>query len=270
MAMRLGLAMGLPTAPAKGGGYTAEAVALFARFTTPPSAARKASINRVFVAGKRDGWLASVDALKLFAAADAQAGQRNWIADLYNSVVNGSPTFLADRYYAGDGSAAFLETNFNPTTASTPKFTQNSATVFLWSLTNLANGGSAATEFGNSNTRLGRFTTSAQAFGRPNTSATINALATGAFPGLVAWTRSAAGVWRAYVNGVDVGGGTDASAALTNATFQELKANAVAFGVNQIAAIGWGASLTADQHLSLYRALANYLWEVGAIAGGPF
>lgn len=56
----------------------------------------------------------------------------------YDLVQNGSPTFVPDRGFQGanQSSTIYLDTQFNPSTAVSPNFTQNSASIALWSLTN--------------------------------------------------------------------------------------------------------------------------------------
>ena len=110
----------------------------FSPFTTPPDPTRKALINTLVKSLKAAGVWTKLDALYLFAAADAQAARRNWIQDLYNATAVSSPTFAADRGYTGDGAAAYLDTGFNPSTASSPKLTQNSAHASAWDRTSRA------------------------------------------------------------------------------------------------------------------------------------
>ena len=144
--MRLSLDLGLGSVATMGAGvsYDAAATALFARFTTPPTSARKAVINTLIVALKDAGVWSKLDALYLFAAADSQAARQNWVQDLYNATAVSSPTFTADRGYNGDGSASYVDSGFNPTTAVTPKFVQNSAYFGLWSRTTTTFAGSSA------------------------------------------------------------------------------------------------------------------------------
>jgi hypothetical protein len=139
-----------PIALNEGVGYTfvnAEASALVARFTTPPTIARKALIDTLVGALKTAGVWSKLDALWLLAAADSQAARQNWIADQYNLTAVASPTFTADRGYTPDGASSYLRTGFNPSTASSPKFVQNSASLGFYSLTNSA---TASQNMGNS------------------------------------------------------------------------------------------------------------------------
>lgn len=259
--------------------YDLDALALFTRFTTPPTFARKAAINALIVALKTAGIWSKLDTFYVLAAADSQAARCNWITNLYNLTAVASPTFLADRYYLGNGTTSYLNSGFNPTTAPSPKFTQDSATLFHWSLTDLANGGTNSADIGSGNSRIGRSTAAAgQVVGRPNNGVTLNPLMLNAYPGLVAWSRSASNVWEAYANGVDIvngtggigsGGGTEVSSAPTNDPFMICAVGnggfVTTYGVNQEAIAGWGSNLTAGEHAALKVACQAYLQNVGAI-----
>lgn len=129
----------------KGVGYAPEALALFARFTTPPTTQRKGQINTLIKALKAGNLWAKLDALYLMAAADSQAARRNWIADQYNLTPVSAPTFTADLGYTGDGVNSYLATGFVPSSAVSPKFVQDSATYGMWSRTAAA--AASATDF---------------------------------------------------------------------------------------------------------------------------
>ena len=61
----------------------------------------------------------------------------------YNGTVVGTPTsFTADVGYTGDGSTFAIDSHFNPNTASSPQYTQNSASLGAYVLTNVTSGGS--------------------------------------------------------------------------------------------------------------------------------
>jgi hypothetical protein len=241
-----------------------ETTALVARITTPPTTRRRSLMNGLIERQKRLGAWAKRDAFYVLAAADEQAAKLNWIGSSYN-LTNFSATFLADRYFKGNGAGVYLETGFNPTTASSPKFTLNSAHIGVWSRTNLQNGGSAATEIGNGNTRISRGTTSGLGQWRPNFFSTRD-IGAAAFPGLVVGSRTAASVWEGYSSGVDSGGGTDTASSLTNATFTICGANDIlGFGVNELATAFFGSGLTAAEAAQDYYSQSAYLRAIGAV-----
>lgn len=265
--MFIGLALSpCNTILGKGGGvvYEPEALALFARFTTPPTTQRKGLINNAIKSLKTAGVWSKLDGLYVLAAADAQAARQNWIADTYNLTAVSSPSFTTDRGYQGDGSSSYLDSNFNPIAAVSPKFTQDSGSMGIWSRTDLANGAATSFDIGSpGNAYLGRdITASGRAAGRP-LQASGATIGNGAFPGHAAWSRTAAAVWEGYAQGVDSGGGTTASAASANGNVRLLSANNV-FGTNQLAAAHIGSGLSAGEMSSLFNILRTYLQAVGA------
>lgn len=245
--------------------YVRQARELFDRFTTPPTTDRRVLINALIKSLIQAGIWDKLDAFYMLAAADAQSSLLNWVSTSYNLTAINSPAFVTDRGYTGDGSTSYLETSFNPTTAVGAKFTQNAASQGLWSLTNLANAGASSFDMGNTSAQIDRQgVVAGQAVGRSNTGAGI-VIAPGAYPGDASWSRTASNVWEGYAQGVDAGGGTDASVALTNATFRLLSVSAGAFGVNQLASADWGSGMSAAERLAIKTARQTYLQAVGAV-----
>lgn len=264
----------LATAASNGGGgvltggtLEPETTALLARFTTPATPQRQLLINGLISALVSSGIWAKLDAFYVMAAADEQAAQRNWVADTFNLTPTNTPTFTVDRGYQGNGSTSFLDTGFNPTTASAPKFTQNDAHMLIWSRTSLRNGAAVSYDAGNANSRVARRSNvvdGVPADGVYRSNLAGDVVSGTGYPGYVGWARSAAAVWEAYRNGADSGGGTNASAALSNASFYALARNSGEFGTNQLAAYHFGGNLTAGQVSAVYNALNVYMVNVGA------
>jgi len=244
--------------------YDPAASALFSRMTTPPTDARKALINAVFVAGRRDGWLAKLDGLKVRAAADSQAARLNWVADQYNCTPISSPAFTTDRGFTPDGSASYLDQGFNPTTAVGAKFVLDNAHQGAWHLTDLANAGAVSFDFGNVTSRFSNSAALATLVRANSTSAITSADNYNAHK---VWTRDAAASWRYYNAGVISGADprTDLSTSLTNFNFGTGRTAAASFGLNQEAVSHWGGYLTTVEVASMYAALSTYLTAVGAI-----
>jgi hypothetical protein len=250
-----------PTAPAS---YETESEAIFAAFTTPPDNAHKAAINFFVLALKAASIWNKFDFLYGLAAADSQAARINWVnPGTYNATVVGSPTFTADRGYVG-ASGAYLSSGFNPTTAPSPKFTQNDASMFIWALDGGTATGAISGEIGATNSRIGKDFGAGDSIARPNMSSSIQPMTTTGFPGSVGWTRSASNVWEAYANGVDAGGGTGASAAPSNEVFRVCNSIA-ANGQLQDAFAMAGSNLTSGEVAALHDAMNDYLVAVGAI-----
>lgn len=240
-----------------GGGYCAEAVALFARFTTAPSGLRKRQINRLILTLKGVGIWAKLDALYVLAAADAQAAQRNWIADQYNPSVSGSLTFTPDRGYTGDGGASYLATGIFPNTLS--KFAQNNAHISAYERGGA--GGPLVLRAAASPPNLLTSTAGVSVTPRVNGAvATSTAWVAGSDHDYVA-SRSASGSFLYYHNGVFVGTSTSTSAAPDSAELQLLRASTA-----QQIFFTIGLDLTAAEVAARYAALSTYARGVGAIA----
>lgn len=260
--MRLSLDLGLGSVAINQGGYVfsnAEAAALVARFTTPPTSARKGLIDTLVGSLKTAGVWSKLDALYVMAAADAQAAQRNWIADAYNlSPVNG-PTFVADRGYTGDGSSSRLDTGFNPTTAPSGKYLQNSASFSAWSRTadNITqaagNLGSTILPSNGGNATI-----------RVNNTGTASSGANASSAGFFIANRSASNAETLRRNGVAVITSSAASTGMTNDNFWLCGRGTSSFSTLQESAGHIGQSLSVAEQDALYTSLNTYMQAVGA------
>jgi len=250
-------------------GYTfvnAEAQALVARFSTPPTELRKSKIDTLIGALKTAGVWAKLDVLYVRAAADSQAARLNWVAAQYDATAVSSPAFLADRGYTPDGVASYLDSGFNPTTAVSPKFLLNDAHMGAWHLTDLANAGGISFDLGSTNSRITNNGSAATSL-RVNGTAAIGVI-TEDYAKHKCWTRDGAASWRYYRDGALIGADprVDASLALTNFAFCTGRtAASAAFGLNQEAISHWGGHLTTAQILAARNAFAAYLTAVGAV-----
>lgn len=243
--------------------YVQAADDLFARFTTPPSEHRKVLINTAIKALQEGGVWSELDWLHLFAAANAQAAQRNWLQDLYNCTLISTPTFLADRYYAGDGATTGLSTNFNPTTAASPKFTQDNASMGVWILNDVNEDKS---EVGNTNALVrGRRGATLLPGYRANEGTTRNGAAITDATGMTSWSRNSAGETKIYKNGALNATNAFASTALSNENILACTSGAGLYSTKQIACIWAGAKLNDAQQAVIYNAVRNYLIGVGAV-----
>lgn len=264
--MQISLALSLANpAVLRGPSFEAETESLTARFTTPPTGARKAQINTCIKALKAAGVWSKLDALYLFAAADAQAARQNWIADLYNATAVSSPTFTTDRGYAGDGVASYVDSNFNPSSASSPKFVQNSAFFAAWSRTAAASATTSAGHFdGTKGTTLNPRNTNA-IVSRVNQASSFTTGATitdGS--GLTSLSRTGASAVRIDKNGVKVADDTNASSTVANGNLKAGTIGNSTFSTTQFAAMAIGSQLSEAEDLALYNALNTYLQAVGA------
>jgi hypothetical protein len=271
--MSIMIGIGISPSLNTGSGYSfvnAEAAALVARFTTPPTNIRKALIDDLVGSLKTAGVWSKPDALYIKAAHDAQAARQNWIADQYNLTPVASPTFTVDRGYQSDGVSSYLTTGFNPSTASSPKFTQNSAGFGFWSRTDVQS--ASTVEIGNSNNVILPRNASDQALYRVNNStaaSTGNGVTTSA--GFFAALRADAANERIRQNTTQKNTTVLASAAVSNSPFTVCGRNTntaggytVSPGNRQLAMSFIGANLTDGECDALYAAVNTYLTAIGA------
>lgn len=251
----------------RGGGYqftNAEAAALVARFTTPPTDARKALIDALVGTLKAGGVWEKLDTLYILAAADSQAARLNWIVDLYNLTPINSPVFTPDRGYQGDSSTSYLASGFNPTTAPSPKFVRDSAHLSFWSLSDIND----ATDFdiGGTSAFLNARSTSANTSrGRLNSASNINFGAIANSLGHFLISRTTAALQTVFKGGASIGTNTDASTAVTSTNFTLLASQDTGNqSGRQLAQGSWGAGLSGAEAAAFEAALDTYLTAVGA------
>lgn len=260
--MRLSMDLGLGSVALMGGGYAfvnAEAADVAARFTTPPTNARKALIDNMVGALKTGGVWPKGDGLYLVAGADSQAARRNWIADQYNLTAVSAPTFTADQGYAGNGSTSYLTSGFNPVTAG-GKFALNSASLFVW-VRNVAD--AATLHFaGNNTAKVGRNTAGTSVRTQANDG--TGQLPAATLTGLLGFSRGLSTSYSVYRNGALVAAPVVTTTAMTSASFDFCRSSEGSYSASQIAAGFFGENLTADEALALYNAINTYLAAIGA------
>jgi hypothetical protein len=255
-----------------GSSTTSEARRLFARFTTPPTTARRALINDLISSLKKAAVWAKLDAFYVLAAADTQAAQRNWVQDANNLTLVNAPTFTADRGYAGNGTTSYLDTSFNPSTAG-GKLVLDNHHVGAWSRTDSVHASAliGAASAGPANHLRIAPRTSAGNDGNYGLSAALTTVAAAGWPdssGHYVARRSASNAVALWRNGASFATGTTASTGLSNAN---IFVGAVSVGgtpavlsTRQIAAAHFGAGLTDTDIAALYAALRTYMTAVGA------
>lgn len=256
------LGIGLPVGAA--GPYRAidaDAAAYASAMSVAPSAKRVALFDAFVRALKAGGLWTRFDVLYLLATHDEQAGRLNLLAPGLNTctAVN-SPSFVADRGFAGDGTTSYLSTGLNPSLGGT-RFSLNDATLFVWSLTDL--NASAADIGSGTTTRLlaraaGNIGARANA-GGTSSAATANSL------GLTGWTRRSAAGPDLFRGGSVVASPTQASTAISNDAIR-IGAAASVYSSRRLAIAGAGAGIDAGHVAVLAAACEDYLEAVGALA----
>lgn len=236
-------------------GYEPEADALFARMTTAPDETRKGLINDLIIALKAGGSWAKYDGLHVIAAHNAQAASLNWIEDAYPLTPVNSPTFTADRGYAGNGSTSYLEfTGYNP--AAAPKHVQNSCHIGAWQRTASLAADAGIGSDGNHNVNLRQTVGKVRLF----SSVSLAQAQTGSVGHVVG--RRNASVQEMFKNGVTLASNAPTNAAIGTALRLGLVGGI--YTTQQFAISHMGADLTAGEILAAYNAFNTYLTAIGA------
>jgi len=263
MVQRLGLGLGVSRD--QGLGLDTSTSALVARFSTPPTETRKLQIDRFIKSLKATGVWQLLDALYVMAAGDAQAAQRNWLADQFNLTVTNAPVFTADRGYQG-AVGDRLSTGYNVASGG-GKLLLDSASLFCWSLSDIA---AAGGDIGASPTPSVFNVSVRRATGEID--AEINNASSGnlrvAVPnalGLSLCSRLGATTTAIYRNAGLVKAGNVASTVLTNSVLTLLTADAASYPGRQLSIGGFGAGMTAQNVADLHAACNTYLTAVGAV-----
>lgn len=264
---RLGL--GLPSAaihrPRHQVSQDAEAAALLARMSPPPAPSRAALIASLVSQMRAAGLWAKLDAFYVLAAHDAQAARLNWIADHYNLAAVNAPVFTADRGYAGNGTSSYLDTGFNPTTATGANYALNAASLSVWSLTDVqrataAIGGGTAyvtpKDAGTMNITYAVNTTGDRTRANP----------LGTSIGLFTACRPDATFTVSYANGANALSQGNNSTSLPNVAFRLCGRASAQSDSRQVAFACFGRDLSAVEVGQLYGAVRTYLVGVGAVA----
>lgn len=235
----------------------AEATALIARMTVAPSVIHAYAIHRLVFELKQAGIWYRLDGFYAICAENSQAAYLNWIQDAYNMTASGGTLVPSFGYTFGN--PAFLNTTFNPTTAVSPKFTQNDCTMFCFSMDALNGGNMAGAYNGTNGCQLSYDSTNKFFRYRINQTTAVD-LATDATPqALFAANRTGATASEGFVNGVSVGTSSVASTTMVSQGFTVGRISASLYGSGTASFFGFGASLTAAQHAALSRAIYRYM-----------
>jgi hypothetical protein len=251
-----------------GSSNEAETTTLTGAMSVFPTELRVGAINALIAWLKATHVFELLDGLWVLAAHDAQAARLNWVARTFDLTAINAPTFTIDRGYTGDGSTSYLTTAFNPTTAPSPKFVLDSATVGVWSRTDYQVGASAYDIGWNDGAyaTFASFSSAANVFrGAINTNALADYGANLSTEAHWTLTRTASALTQAFVNGAQHGtDNTGASVAIPNSNLRILSSDAANFSPRQIAAAYIGSGLTAANIADLHTGLQNYMTAVGA------
>jgi hypothetical protein len=264
------LISGQQSGGSSGGGGTGgggEAAAFLAR-TTGLDATHTNAYTALINGLAADGLWSKFDALYVFATQDSATALLNLVSTNFSATTaGGTLTFTADRGFTAGAGNGTLTTGFNPTTAPSPNFVQNSAHASAWSVTDP--GTSAIAIFGGIGgieTDIYPKYTDNNAYFRANSS-NIAGVAVADPIGHYVANRSSSSAVQGYKNGSSIlSNGSATSGAPANRTFT-FGAIGTGGGVgpcpNQIAAASIGSSLSSTDATNFYNRLRTYMTAVG-------
>lgn len=208
-----------------------------------------------------DSVFSKFDVLHIYATQDKITALLNLVSTSFNgTILPATPTFVADRGYTGVNGSASVDTLFNPTTASSPKLTQNSAHLSAWNLTNAADPGAVLGSSGGSVATyiITKFTTDTFTYFRINSATSASGQdGTRADPrGHYIGTRSASNAVQGYFNAGSIFTSSDVS-------FAPFNANINAVDGQQCAMISVGSQLSSTDATNFYNRLRTYMTAVG-------
>lgn len=238
--------------------------AVFAVDATVVGGARQTLVNNLIVGLKNDGVWSKLDRLFLFAAATATEARVDIVAAQLATAVN-SPTFTTDRGYTGiPANLTYIDSNFAPSTATTPKMVHGDGCIFGWS--NTAGADHGAMVGINGHTRIipqydGDNLAYYCIFGGDVT-VSNNPAATGLY--LV----QESGSFEEYVLDINgsqfsTGNGGDSGVESGNVVALAHSAVPAAMTAREVSCLGFGGALSSGERVAIYTRLRTYMTAVG-------
>lgn len=241
-----------------------DALAIIAGYASAPSNIRQTAIQDFVLALKAASIWAELDGLHVIASAEAQGARINWVSPGTRDLsATGSPTFTVDQSFTA-GTGAYHSTGFNPTSTVGRKFAQNDG-FQLVGIMGVPAETSGAFPFGNANSRIQPKASTNLFRVFANTSVQDSGGGTPA-KGLYGWSRSAAGSFVPYENGVALTTVTRNSAALTNANFLVGTHDGSVISTKPVSLVAFGSALDGTQMTAFYNAYVAYMAAIGQSA----
>lgn len=204
------------------------------------------------------------DVIYVLSTQDSTTAGLNLKSTSYTLSLVNTPTFTADRGYAGNGTTSYENTGYNPGDGGGPyNYVQNSAFMAYWPLSTGST--SNAVGFGSLTSvqqSLGLDTTSTFIGGRIN-SASNNLFSSNAL-GLITLNRSASNAAQVFYNGAQVQSSGSVSTTLVNEAYT-IGRSRNAYTAAQISFALAGAALTPAQQAALYQIVCKWQVTVGAV-----
>jgi hypothetical protein len=252
---------------------TAAFLQMLAALGITPSSARQTRINNFIGGMDTAGIWDEIDLFYVLAAHTAEGAKLNWkrpreftLTPVESVATPGQfPTFTANEGYACNGVDNYLDTGWNAN-GNAVKFAQNAATLGVWLFDAPAASGNlwgSRSSAGNPSSINPR--ASGPNFGHRVNNATNVTIANDfnggsvATSGLFTATRTGSGTTRVYYNGVDEGGGTQASGTPLSSSNWSLGAAAGGFSAHEAAMAFNAGLLDATRQADLYTLAAAYM-----------
>lgn len=251
-------------AAAGGTSYAAETTAWANAVTTAGgtvSTTQKGYVDTLIKGLKADGLWTIQDEIWLLAAENAQQANIG-IVNLRTWTLNGTVTRAANGYTNGGAPTDYIDTGFNPATATSPSFVQNSASIFAYVQTD-STAGYDGVAIGNGSNVNGGSRILPRYNGDGNLYCAITdaaftasaAVANANSKGFYIASRTGSGATAAYKNGSSVATGTDASSLPESRNFYVFGDNRVGgiadYDAQTISCVGIGGGFTPTQAANL-------------------
>lgn len=263
--MKLGMGLSIVSSKNPAGGGTPpdpDVEAFFARLTPSVTEFYRQPYTTLITSLKAAGVWAKLDALYILRTGNAQWAQRNLIQDAYNLSPVNNPFFTATLGYDGNTNA-WLNTQFNPAspTVPNPKFTQNSATLFVkGGRTSGSVPGMMGQQSGTNRNQLHGKYTDNNVYTRLNSGVQNSNAYGGNNDAVFQLDRADSAQTKLYANGVLVDTNTSASTTLISAPLALLVSDVVdGYFQDFIEYAGIGGSMNATEVDALYDALM--VWD---------
>jgi hypothetical protein len=264
-----GMALGWPLGAGTGASAVdPDAAAVIAAMTVTPSPLRQGLINQMVGKLKSGAVWPKLDTFYIFDAHDKQAALLNWkVPSTYTLTEVGTTTgrFTADKGFTGNGSDYALASGFAPSTAG-GKFTANDAMYF--SYVRGPNSAMTAPEIGvNGSTRLIARSTGDVTSTRTMSSSTLSPPADVDQVGFYLSQRTGAAEQTFSKDAGTRIMDTSASTGLSSSPFRLFNVTGVTgYSTRNLAADGWGASLTVAEEAAANDAVVWWQKSVGSFS----
>lgn len=254
--------VGGPSGTGGGGspGHSAQALAYLARTVGGNEGGNGENIATLIDGLVADGVWAKLDALYVLAQQNATDALLNLIGTSYTAANVGGSTFTAYKGFIAVG-ASYLNTTFDPTTAPSPHYTQNSASLGAWSYAVTPSSNTLMTDYFGGQSSLFDNYSGTTFYARIN-DATGTGVTTTITKGLFAGDRTNASNVYPYQNGISIGPVSSTSTPLATSG-NGVKVIGTGNTSEIISAAFIGASLGAAGQLALYNRLRTYMTVIG-------